>query len=308
MRRLFALVILLVLPVAGLAEPVWNDAYDGTRVASLSSRTLLPLLAPQRIAYSGGGGGAFAGGPIANPITLPDGASGAGNLALSFTNDTGTGHYRAGANDWRFEIGGQFINGYYNGAGTVVMTLRGSGGTAASGVWFADPAPEWRLGFDVPHNWSATTNAYSGSPAAGLKIYDATANILRLTDGSTGRGRLDFEGRDSGSYKDLSEGSATGFAEVDAPQGAAYGGEIVYTVVANDGTDYQATSGRVPFSVANKAGTLTIDVTANDTDETTAPSAGTLTVAFSGAEDNADNLMLKCDATSSLTQTLLRIY
>jgi hypothetical protein len=78
------------------------------------------------------------------------------------------------------------------------------------------------------------------------------------------------------------------------------GGEILYTIRANDATDYQVMQGRVQFTAVNKAGTVTCTV-GTDT-QTTTLSSGTLTNAWSCAASGG-NVILKSTPAGSLTET-----
>jgi len=106
-----------------------------------------------------------------------------------------------------------------------------------------------------------------------------------------------------GRFINLTEGTATNVASIALPSGKVTGGTATLTVWASDGTDHQALTSEIRFSAVNKAGTLT--ATTSQTDGTTAASAGTLTVTYT-ATASGNNLLLRADATSSLTQTILR--
>jgi hypothetical protein len=104
-------------------------------------------------------------------------------------------------------------------------------------------------------------------------------------------------------FINLTEGTATNVASIALASGKVTGGTATLTVWASDGTDHQALTSEVRFSAVNKAGTLT--ATTSQTDGTTAASAGTLTVTYD-ASSSGNNLLLRANATSSLTQTTLR--
>ena len=72
--------------------------------------------------------------------------------------------------------------------------------------------------------------------------------------------------------KTLTESSATGIVDIALTAGKIAGGRILYTVEANDATDYQAITGYAGFSVVNKGGTLTHAL--SPVTESTAVSAG----------------------------------
>lgn len=83
------------------------------------------------------------------------------------------------------------------------------------------------------------------------------------------------------------------------------GGTIIATIHADDGTDFQAITHDVAFSAVNKAGTVTAAI-GTPSSSTTAASAGTLTVSWT-AVASGNNVLLKCNADSSLTETTLKV-
>lgn len=107
--------------------------------------------------------------------------------------------------------------------------------------------------------------------------------------------------------KTIVDGSATSLFTVPIASGAAIGGTLHFNVFATDGTDHQTISGIATYSSVNKAGTLTSTVTYNTSNEAKAVSAGTLTLAFTAAEDVADTFYLKVQPTGSLTETTYNI-
>jgi hypothetical protein len=107
-----------------------------------------------------------------------------------------------------------------------------------------------------------------------------------------------------GTYKTLTESSATSFVRVNIPTGTVTGGEIVITVEANDATDFQARTLRFIWSAVNKSGTITANVATPE--ESDAVSTGTLTVTIDTNDAGSGNLDFRANATSSLTQTVLR--
>ena len=115
-----------------------------------------------------------------------------------------------------------------------------------------------------------------------------------------------FAGGFKGSrQKDLTEGAATGFADISVASGETLAGECIYAVEASDGTDHQVRSGRLRFVAVNKAGTVTASINEVGTQEI-AVSAGTLTVT-STVTAGANKITLESNATSSLVQTVLRV-
>lgn len=123
--------------------------------------------------------------------------------------------------------------------------------------------------------------------------------------GSTGSTANSYSTRSFASAKpvDLTESTATTCASVAIASGKIAGVRLVCTVYANDGTDYQSISSDVRVDAVNKAGTVT--ATISQTDNTTAASAGTLSVTYTAAA-NGNAVDIKANAVSSLTQTVLR--
>ena len=83
------------------------------------------------------------------------------------------------------------------------------------------------------------------------------------------------------------------------------GGYIMATIHADDGTDFQSITHHIPFSAVNKAGTVTAAI-ASPASSGTAASTGTLTVSWTAVASGA-NVLLKCNADSSLTETTLKV-
>jgi hypothetical protein len=103
--------------------------------------------------------------------------------------------------------------------------------------------------------------------------------------------------------KTIVDGAATALFSVPVAQGTSVGGMISFLVQASDGTDHQAIAGLATFASVNKAGTLTNTITNLTTTNASAVSAGTLTLAFTMAEDAADVVTIKLQPTGSLTET-----
>lgn len=103
--------------------------------------------------------------------------------------------------------------------------------------------------------------------------------------------------------KTLTESSATGIVDIAVASGSVASGELLYSIQANDATDYQCLRGRVVYSIVNTGGTLTTAFT--ETAEATAVSAGTLTCTTTLVA-GTNKITLSLNAVSSLTQTTLR--
>lgn len=107
--------------------------------------------------------------------------------------------------------------------------------------------------------------------------------------------------------KTIVDGSATALFTVPIAQGASVGGTIAFHVFASDGTDHQAMSGVANYASVNKAGTLTNAITNLTTTDAKAVSTGTITLAWTMAEDTADVVTIKLQPTGSLTETTYNV-
>lgn len=107
--------------------------------------------------------------------------------------------------------------------------------------------------------------------------------------------------------KTIVDGAATTLFTVPVASLASIGGVIEFHVFATDATDMQAISGIATYSAVNKAGTVTSAVTYVAANEAKAVSAGTLTLAFTMAEDTADVVSVKLQPTGSLTETTYNV-
>jgi hypothetical protein len=174
--------------------------------------------------------------------------------------------------------------------------------------------------FDFEHNTTGTAaNDLSGyisistERASGLKVEgtriesvlaDATNadfnSKLQTMSNAVSVDRLGMLGKNV----TLTESTATTFATIAIATGTVVGAEVLVTVEANDGTDFQALTTKFVVTAVNKAGTLTISL--NSVVQSLASSSGLLTVAITAVDGGSGVLQLKADAASSLTQTTLR--
>lgn len=106
--------------------------------------------------------------------------------------------------------------------------------------------------------------------------------------------------------KSLTDATATAVVAVGVVSGKYAGGTLIATVHADDGTDYQSQTQSFTFAVVNKAGTGTYSLQATPSTSATAASSGTLTATWD-AEFSGNVLNLRCNATSSLTETTLKV-
>lgn len=110
---------------------------------------------------------------------------------------------------------------------------------------------------------------------------------------------------DGAATKNLTESTATAFVRIAVPSNGPVGGVIHYSIVADDGTDYQERTGSVNFSAVGQSANTT-SALGTVINESVATSTGTLTVSFSTA-NNTGSVDIKANAVSSLTQTTLAI-
>jgi len=138
---------------------------------------------------------------------------------------------------------------------------------------------------------TGTDGAFVVSTGTGAQTTSATLH--------TARPRLWIEG----DPVTLTETVATTIATITLTAAKYTGGEMTVTVFATDGTDHQSLTSDVRFDGVNKAGTVT--ATATQTDNTMAGLVGTLTATYT-ATTSGNNIIIQCNATSSLTQTTLQ--
>ena len=143
----------------------------------------------------------------------------------------------------------------------------------------------------------------TGTAAGG---YVKTTTSVKRASGTTQQSDTD-RNVIVGKYVDITESAATTYGTLAlTTSGTIAGGTIIYTIEANDGTDYQSLTGNAVYSVVNKAGTLTVTFT--DLTQALAESAGgstltsTMTATVSGT-----SVLFQANAVSSLVQTTLRI-
>lgn len=111
----------------------------------------------------------------------------------------------------------------------------------------------------------------------------------------------------NGARKTIVDGAATALFNVACAALAGIGGFIDFVVFASDGVDMQVIAGRAAYGAVNKAGTVTATITYTTAPEAKAVSAGTLTLAFTAAENPADTVEFRVQPTGSLTETTYTI-
>lgn len=153
-------------------------------------------------------------------------------------------------------------------------------------------------------NTASSNLTFGGSRSTGT---GAGGDVIVITSmsGSSGTSANTTQERSRiiGRFVNLTEATATNFASIALASGKVTGGTATITVWASDGTDHQSLTSEIRFAAVNKAGTIT--ATVSQTDGTTAASAGTLTVTYD-ATQSGSAVLLRANATSSLTQTILR--
>jgi len=161
--------------------------------------------------------------------------------------------------------------------------------------------------------WATYNTVAAGLPTvSGAGVFDnySTTNpMIVATDNGLKRWSIeDNAALWAANTKTLTESSATAFARLTIASGSSGGANIDYCIEANDSTDFQSRCGMLPVAAVNKAGTITCTVgTVDAASEVVAVSSGTLTNTFTCADSGTNFLDIKADATSSLTQTTLRI-
>lgn len=108
-------------------------------------------------------------------------------------------------------------------------------------------------------------------------------------------------------YTDLTETTATTLFTVTVGTANYIGMTIDATVFASDATDHQALHSTILVNTGNKAGTIATTGISQTDCGTTYASSGTLTpITYTLVDNGSGVLAVKCTATSSLTQTILR--
>jgi len=136
-----------------------------------------------------------------------------------------------------------------------------------------------------------TNDLRINSPTAASLVSIDTVGVKRLIVG--------------GVKSSLTDASANSIFEVTLNADDYTGGQIRWTVVASDGTDYQSRTGITSYAVVDKATALTTDV--DEIGGSVAVSTGTLTGTW-GILDGANKITLQFTPTSSLTTTSLTLY
>lgn len=249
-----------------------------------------------------------------------------GQCAPSYAVGIGTEAGRTYGGNYSIYIGYQsdgnlsaYTNGIAIGAGSKIPANHAGvlGSNDANGyvdTWYFNNATH-----SAPYSVVLNASGGSGTNIAGASFTiaggkgtgtGAGGDVKKQTSvkGSSGTTLQTLGDRQSivGKYTDLTESSATAFVRVNVPSNTVAGGTIIYTIQANDATDYQSLTGRIIWDAVNKGGTTTIVIT--DTQNGTgACSSGTLTNTTTAVDSGSGNVDFKLNAVSSLTQTTLRV-
>jgi hypothetical protein len=172
--------------------------------------------------------------------------------------------------------------------------------------------------FDIAYESAGTGTAKSMRLGQGFGSVQFGSAVLPVLDASVPLGGVNnrftrvylARSVQSGFFKTLTEGAATGITNVAIAAGSHTGGRLEYCIHAEDAVDQQTRCGEVKFAAVNKAGTTTCTMNPAAPDQTNdgnagAITAGTLTYAVTCA-DVTNAIQFRVNATSSLTQTTLR--
>lgn len=158
-------------------------------------------------------------------------------------------------------------------------------------------------GTDIAGSTLVRAGGKSTGGGRGGDLVDQTS--LTGTAGTSGVNSYSTRAYQSAKPVNLTESVDTQFVTITVGTGKQLGAHLVCTVCANDGTDYQSLTSLVTVDAINKAGTITRQKT--QVDNTAAVSAGTLTATYVVTDNGSGVIGIKCNAVSSLTQTVLRV-
>jgi hypothetical protein len=229
-----------------------------------------------------------------NPFLVPDGTEAAPGLA--FTDDTDNGAFRLGADEWGLAVGGGRSFSLYNdGESPPTLTIWGAYTDASN---YEKVTITTSGGFEF-----AAATAGTGGDNLGLSfsaVGSGAVTFNSTTGPMTSNIMLVRRGYSDGSMV-ASEGSPKDMFEVSLPQTAdqnRWAAEILWFMAVRDATNTQVRSGRTAITAVNESGTVActaVDVHSQDNTPT-----GTLTLAWTCAEDNADAVMFKAQFDSSI--------
>jgi len=177
-----------------------------------------------------------------------------------------------------------------------------SNGSGLSAISMSPSNASVNLGSNGGLYFAETTSIASAKDAS---LTRAAAGVVKIGNGAGGDGQSTHSGvvRTTDWDTTLTDATATGILTVTCATETSAGGVIDVVVHATDGTDMQARTITVRYSVVNKAGTITSSATVSSTEDATV-SVGTLTVT-ADTSNGAGVATIRLTATSSLTTTSL---
>lgn len=223
----------------------------------------------------------------------------AGNAAFKIQNGVGSSIFWNGAGQIKFTADGKMLVANDGGTGLTWLQLGPDAATPSSSVQLRGPGGS---GIDKNAGDLKSTGGVATGTGRGGALHGTTS--LTTTTGSTAQSES-TRFYHSAKFVDLTESTATLFANIALASSKYMGVRLNCTVNAGDGTDFQAVNSNASFSAVNKAGTVTVG-TVTQNDDGTAASTGTLTVTYT-AVANGNGVDIKANAVSSLTQTTLRV-
>ncbi len=268
-------------------------------------------------------------------IVITGNAAGANRPAIGFntsaaaitTGWSGSG----GAGDWvfcqstskRFYVGQdvcEWSGGYYkwssttaaDGTADLFLARRAAATVQLGAADAAAPVAQTlahqgaRSGTDT--NVAGVTATRQGSLGTGTASPGALVDSTGYPAASgTGQHAVSMRNFVAPTWTTLTESTATAFATYTYGASSVISAELLVTIEANDGTDYQCLTSRVRVSSVRKATSNTVTTIAVIGTDLVAESAGgsTLTCTFTAVEGSGA-VTIKANAVSSLTQTTLR--
>lgn len=211
-----------------------------------------------------------------------------------------------------FEVKNNQVNKFsvdYAGNVTAAGNITGAGGLTLTGDISVDDLTVTDDAAVTGDLTVGATLAVTGAAATGALTVTGAASVstnLTVSGGQVkdvaGLSRILFA-----PAKTIVDGAPTTLFTVPIAAAASIGGMISFHVFASDATDHQSIQGVANYASVNKAGTLTSTITYTTAPEAKAVSSGTLTLAFTMAEDSADVVSIKLEPTGSLTETVYNV-
>lgn len=254
-----------VILTSGSTAASWNKEYANQTILTSGFTTIGDAtIGVSSSAFTGTNGSVITGinGSIGLTLTTPN-AGGFAATVLMTPGNAGTNFAGGGA---------QVLGGLGGGGGAVAgpAILQGGNGNSGGG---GDAQVLGGLGYSGSAGGKVII---AGGAAIGTNVNANTTTITACTGTGTGaEGHIEFQGGVlsissgttahavidrmvlNGQVTSLSSGSASNVAQVFSVSNSIAGGFIAYTIEANNGTNYQSTSGQVSFAITNIAGTVT---------------------------------------------------